>query len=523
MLTDLSTTPIAEPLRRLAVERRSGDLQVQCGRAVKTIFFDNGRAIFAASNLKKDRLGESLVAQGRITAEEYRQAEALLKGDRRKRVGDALVEAGILQKSEMGRMLSRQVKRIICSTFSFTDGLATFEERKTPIPLEYMVSLSMHRILYDGIKTMDSEEHVLAGLGNLDRRVKLNAVAPFGFDPADCPGEELDILESAQRPVTLRRLAWADRGLAFTRLRAAYALLASGVLAEADVEVEEAQPVIQMETGTFLLSALQRRPDPSAIDAVRQEVSDELERSSKLDREAWLKVSRSAPKEALVAAIEDKMERYHALRDALGEDGDEELRTDLEVILGRASAMLRLARQVEPEEPPPPPAPRRTTEPAIALPAPPSSEAPAAPPAVEPLASVPIDPGPSVDQLKLQAEVAMTVSDYPNAIKAFVQLINLAPRDASLRAKLAIAMASYPKTAKGAEREFLEAIRIDPDNPDLHYQFGMYYKVMKQRARALAEMQTAVRLNPRHALARGELETLSPKDSALSSLKKLFK
>ncbi len=93
----------------------------------------------------------------------------------------------------------------------------------------------------------------------------------------------------------------------------------------------------------------------------------------------------------------------------------------------------------------------------------------------------------------------MTVADYPNAIKAFVKLVNHAPGNAVYRAKLAIAMASYPRTAKGAEREFLEALRIDPDNPDLHYQFGMYYKVMKQRARALAEMQTAVRLNPRHA------------------------
>jgi hypothetical protein len=45
---------------------------------------------------------------------------------------------------------------------------------------------------------------------------------------------------------------------------------------------------------------------------------------------------------------------------------------------------------------------------------------------------------------------------------------------------------------------------------------------MKTRARAVAEMRTAVRLNPRHAAARKELETLSPKDSALTSLKKLF-
>ena len=36
-------------------------------------------------------------------------------------------------------------------------------------------------------------------------------------------------------------------------------------------------------------------------------------------------------------------------------------------------------------------------------------------------------------------------------------------------------------------------------------------------------MQTAVRLNPRHRLAREELEILAPKDNALLNLKKLFK
>ena len=46
---------------------------------------------------------------------------------------------------------------------------------------------------------------------------------------------------------------------------------------------------------------------------------------------------------------------------------------------------------------------------------------------------------------------------------------------------------------------------------------------MKIKSRAVAEMRTAVRLNPRHRNARQELEALSPKDTALSSLKKLFR
>jgi Flp pilus assembly protein TadD len=119
--------------------------------------------------------------------------------------------------------------------------------------------------------------------------------------------------------------------------------------------------------------------------------------------------------------------------------------------------------------------------------------------------------------------VRRTVSDYANAVKVFEKVVDLAPRVAQYRVKLAICMASYPRTSKQAEREFLDALRLEPNNADIHYQFGLYYKVMKQRARALAEMQTAVRLSPRHRQARSELEVLSPRDSALVNLKKLFK
>src|SRR5215468_2682786 len=108
MLTDLSTTPIAETLRRLSAERRSGDLQVRSGKIVKTVFFDHGRIVFAASNLKKDRLGEALVALGRITDEEFNRASALLKEEgRKRRVGDALVHAGVLDKNELGGSVAR--------------------------------------------------------------------------------------------------------------------------------------------------------------------------------------------------------------------------------------------------------------------------------------------------------------------------------------------------------------------------------------------------------------------------------
>jgi tetratricopeptide (TPR) repeat protein len=519
MLTDLGTTPIAETLRALAGSRSSGDLQVQSGKTVKTLFFDHGRIVFAASNLKKDRLGEALVALGRITDEQFSQASKLLGGERKRRFGEALIHSGIMDKTELGRSVARQVNRIVLSVFPFADGVATFDERTSAIPLEYMVSLSMHRILYDGIRIMTSEALVQTGLGDLDRRVQLAPVAPFAFQPGDASPDELEILEHAQRKVSLRRLAWVPGGLAFARMRAAYALLASGLLVDADQAQAGMQPAIQMETSTFLLSALQRQKDPSAAEALRREVADELERSAHLDREAWLKVSREAPRDELEKALEEKMERYHELREAGGHDA--ELKNDLEVILGRASAMLRLTRQApapaKPAAPPPPPPPERPSPP-------PASDAAEPPPVVDgPTSSGSIASQMQIEHLVMEGEVRMTVSDYANAIKVYMRLVELAPNVPGYWVKLAIAKASYPRTAKLAERDFVEALRLQPDSADLHYTFGMYYKAMKQRARAQAELETAVRLNRKHALARRELEAISPGFDTVLSLKKLFR
>ena len=128
-----------------------------------------------------------------------------------------------------------------------------------------------------------------------------------------------------------------------------------------------------------------------------------------------------------------------------------------------------------------------------------------------------------IEHLLMEGEVRMTVADYANAVKVYDKLVRLAPMVAAFHLRLAVAMACYPRSAKLAEREFYEAARLEPDNAEVHYQWGLYYKVMKIRSRAVAEIRTAVRLNPKHKLARTELEELSPKDSALTSLKKLFR
>src|SRR5688572_27203211 len=170
-LTDLAVTPIAEMVRRLAYERRSGDLHIRSGKLAKTAYFDYGRVVFAASNLRKDRLGESLIALGRITDADFREAQALMKRERHRRFGEALVQAGVMDKNELGTSVARQVRRIVLSLFELPDGAASFDERECVIPLDYMVAVSAPKLLYDGIRLMKNEDLIRSGLGNMDRWV----------------------------------------------------------------------------------------------------------------------------------------------------------------------------------------------------------------------------------------------------------------------------------------------------------------------------------------------------------------
>jgi tetratricopeptide (TPR) repeat protein len=564
MLTDIARSPIAETVRKLSAERRSGDLQVRSGRMVKITFFDHGRVVFAASNLRRDRLGEALVADGRITQQDFDRVSGLMRADRGRRFGEALVQAGVMDHYEVGTAVARQVRRVALSLFELTEGAAAFEERACSVPLEYMISLSVHRLLYDGIRAMKDQDLLLKGLGYLDRGVVLAEVPPFPYEPRGRSTEELEILDLAQRRVTVRRLGWAEGGLTFPRLRAVYALLAAGILREADAP-SAPQPVVQTETGTFLLSALHNRPDPSLREAIRREVQQELQHSARLDRDAWLKLARAAPRDELVRALEEKMERYHALRDGVSED--DSLRTDIDVILGRAFSALRLARQAPETASADAVLARHAVEAAAALrqAAPPPATAPAPGPAAEkpepaahPAAPAdrPMDPAREVlppdqtlppvgrpddplravapgasgfegqariEHLLMEGEVRMTVADHANAVKVYEKLVKIAPHVAAFHLRLAVAMACYPRTSKLAERQFYEAARLEPENAEIHYNWGRYYQAMKIKSRAVAEMRTAVRLSPKHKAARAELESMSPKDSALTSLKKLFR
>jgi hypothetical protein len=260
----LADTPLAEVFRRIVSEERSGDLQVTTPEAIKTVYFDRGFVVFASSNRKRDRLGESMIEAGRISPHEFAAASELMKASRVK-FGKALVSSGIVSEEELGHYVAAQANRIVLSLFSAKRGMYSFDERPTVIPLDLRVSLSVYRILMEGIRHMTSKKLVLAGLPSLDGDVEVVDRPPFALDLDALRPVERSVLKAVSNGAEAIRVL-IDRvgGNEGVVLRALYGLLAAGVL-ESKSEQPKRPVSVQFETGTFVLSEIGQKvstPEP---------------------------------------------------------------------------------------------------------------------------------------------------------------------------------------------------------------------------------------------------------------------
>jgi hypothetical protein len=74
MLGNLQQISFADVIRELHLTRRTGLLRLTREKTLRAIFVEEGRLVFAISNLPNERLAESLLVRERITRDEFDRA-----------------------------------------------------------------------------------------------------------------------------------------------------------------------------------------------------------------------------------------------------------------------------------------------------------------------------------------------------------------------------------------------------------------------------------------------------------------
>jgi hypothetical protein len=224
---DLEDSSVPELLRSLLASRETGILTFRDGDITKSIYMDAGRVVYAASTNVDERLGESLLMRGRITARQYLEASRLIRPGRR--LGAILVELDALEPDELIPAVETQVKDILMDLFTWTHGSYELVMKDMDAESVIVLNISTENLILEGIRRLRSWSQVLRGIGHID-----TVLFPTGQTDAlykiELTPEEQEVLAQVNGRATVEQICDVSYLSNFETCRALWALQVLGVV-----------------------------------------------------------------------------------------------------------------------------------------------------------------------------------------------------------------------------------------------------------------------------------------------------
>ena len=230
---EIETSSVPELLRSLLGSGETGILTLRRGDATKSIFIQQGRVVYAASNNADERLGESLVIRGKITARQFLEASKMIRPGRR--LGGILVEMEALDSEDLMPSVEQQVHDILMELFDWTHGEYELVIKDMDPDQVLSLHISTENLILEGIRRSRSFSQVIRGIGDIDA-----VLVPSGTTDVlyklDLTAEEQEILSHVNGRATVEQICDVSYLSNFETCRILWALKVLGVIRRSGAE-----------------------------------------------------------------------------------------------------------------------------------------------------------------------------------------------------------------------------------------------------------------------------------------------
>jgi len=224
---EIENSSVPELLRSLLGSGETGILTLRRGDLTKSIFIQQGRVVYAASNNQDERLGGSPVMRGKITARQFLEASKLIRPGRR--LGGILVEMEALDPEDLVPAVEQQVRDILMELFDWTLGEYELVIKEMDPDQVLSLHISTENLILEGIRRSRSFSQVIRGIGDIDAVLVPTGVTEVLYR-LDLTAEEQEILSHVNGQTTVEQICDVSYLSNFETCRILWALQVLGVV-----------------------------------------------------------------------------------------------------------------------------------------------------------------------------------------------------------------------------------------------------------------------------------------------------
>ncbi|HSP35068.1 MAG TPA: DUF4388 domain-containing protein [Thermoanaerobaculia bacterium] len=220
----LAETTVPDLFRSILRSSETAILSLDAIGRNDTIYFREGRLIFASSTDPDVGLAETLLRTGELNMQQYDTVMDRLVVSRR--IGSVLVELGYLKPEELSRAIERQSSAIVINAMRFRTGSYTIDFT-TDFPDEIItLPLMTERLVLDGVHAIEFWSLIMRGIGKLDRLLEMARGADTRAYQIELNDEESHVLSLvAESPQTVEKICARSYLTNFATCRTVWGLI----------------------------------------------------------------------------------------------------------------------------------------------------------------------------------------------------------------------------------------------------------------------------------------------------------
>lgn len=538
-------------LRDHYVARKTGFLHFNREGERRSVFFSKGNIVHADTNVREERLGETLVRQGLLTDADLRRATGFVLRDK-KRLGGVLVELGILDVDKLEDALAVHVREILLKVMTWSEGTWEFEEKEDAgLEPGLALKLSTGEVILEAVRRIDDPDVIRYALGNIDRVLGLSTDPLLRFQKITLSPADGYILSRIDGSLSTREVVQVIPMVAEDTLKSLFGLLCTGVIeflplppktppkAEpkpvrpapppaAAAPAPEPKPATAPTpapapaTPAAAASTPPPRPSPPGLsaeqEARRKEVFETFESMRSKNHFEILGIPRASNEAQVKEAYFKLAKRFHP--DSHHDPALTDLRDKIEAVFIRLGEAYEVLRDRG----------RRSAYESDLVARMPRGPQPAAGAAPEPAAPDPEQETRAAEEAVRRAEKLFSQEKYWDAIQLLEPALMSLKGKMLQRARIGLSKnyLKNPKWVKRAEEQLQVVVKEEAGNAEAHFLLAGIYKASGLKNRAINEYQRVLELKPEHEESRAALLALTPDETpgeekpAGGFLKKLF-